>query len=93
MKPTWMAEFCGESCKELWTVATKFNMQLMDKEEAKEAISALELKDRSVYADCVQRDLENIFAEEKVEEPEMVVEPVMAEAETYKHKKKQNNMK
>ena len=84
MKPTWMAEFCEESCKELWTVATKFNMQMLTKEEAKEAISALELKDKSVYVDCVQRDLENILGEEKVEEP--VAEKQTEE--TYKFKKK-----
>lgn len=89
MKPTWMTEFCGEDCKELWTVATKFNMQMLTKEEAQEAISILELKDRSVYVECVQRDLENILAEEKVEEP-VVVEEVPAEA-TYKYKKKQKH--
>ena len=84
MKPTWMTEFCEESCKELWTVATKFNMQMLTKEEAKEAISALKLKDKSVYVDCVQRDLENIMAEEKIEKP--VVEEKIEDA--YKSKKK-----
>jgi hypothetical protein len=85
MKPTWMTEFCGEDCKELWTVATKFNMQMLNKEEAQEAISVLELKDRSVYVECVQRDLENILAEEKVEEP------VVVEEAPFKYKKKQKH--
>ena len=81
MKPTWMTEFCGEDCKELWTVATKFNMQMLTKEEVKEAISALKLKDKSVYVDCVQRDLENILGEEPVAEKQT--------EDTYKFKKKQ----
>jgi hypothetical protein len=80
MKPTWMTEFCGEACKELWTVATKFNMQMLTKEEAKAAIEALELKERSAYVECVQHDLENILAEPVVEEPVVFEEP--------KHKKK-----
>lgn len=64
MKPTWYAEFCCEECKELWLTATKYNMQLITKEEAAKILSGLTLKDKSEYADCVQRDLANIFAEE-----------------------------
>ena len=65
IKPTWMSEFCSESCKDLWDIATRFNMDLMSKAEAKEAIEKLDLKEKSVYVECVQRDLENILSEPK----------------------------
>ena len=62
LKPSWYSEFCGEDCKDLWMTATKFNMGLIEKDEAKEIISALNLKDKSEYVGCVQRDLENLMA-------------------------------
>ena len=62
MKPAWYAEFCCEDCKELWLTATKYNMQLVTKEEAAKIISGLTLKDKSEYVDCVQRDLTNILS-------------------------------
>ena len=64
LKPTWYADFCCEDCKELWLTATKFNMNLMTKQEAAEIISHLSLKDKTAYVACVQKDLENIFAKE-----------------------------
>lgn len=63
LKPAWMVEFCCEDCKDLWETATKFNMQLITKEEAQEMISSLELKPRKEYAECIQRDLKKIFEE------------------------------
>lgn len=64
LKPSWHSEFCGEDCKELWQIATRFNMGLIKKQDAKEMISILDLKDKSEYVECIQRDIENIFAEE-----------------------------
>lgn len=69
VKPTWYTEFCSESCKDLWTIATKFNMQMLTKPEAKEAIEKLDLKEKSAYVECVQRDLRKILAEEPKAEP------------------------
>ena len=65
LKPYWYADFCCVECKDLWDTATKFNMQLISKEEAVEIISGLNLKDKSEYVDCVQRDLTVIFDEPK----------------------------
>ena len=97
MKPTWMTEFCGETCKELWTTATKYNMNMLTKPEAKAAIEALELKERSAYVECVQRDLENILAEEPVaviEEPIVVEEtaPILEEKPFSKKKQKSHEV-
>lgn len=82
-KPTWMTEFCNEVCKELFTTATKYNLQKLTKSEAKEIIQSLELKEKSAYVECVQKDLENILAEEiptVIEEPVIVEEPAVIEA-------------
>ena len=65
LAPAWKAQFCSEDCMTLWTVATKFNMKKIGIKEAQEQISVLNLKDRSQYAPCIQRDLNNIFAEDK----------------------------
>lgn len=74
LKPTWYTEFCCEDCKELWEAATKFNMELITKDEAKKQISALQLKPASEYVECIQHDLANIFAEApKFTKPQEVV--------------------
>lgn len=79
-KPTWMTEFCSESCKELFETATKYNMKKITKSEAKEILEILDLKEKSAYVDCVQKDLENILAEEPVAvEIAVVEEPVIME--------------
>ena len=89
-KPTWMTEFCVETCKELWTTATKYNMQMLTKSEAKEIIEGLKLKERSEYVECVQKDLENILGEE----PAVIVEeptPILVEEPVFTPKKKQKS--
>ena len=68
LKPTWYTEFCSEECKDLWETATKYNMNMISKEDAKELISVLELKPHTDYVECVQRDLKNILKEEPKKE-------------------------
>ena len=88
MKPSWMAEFHSENCKNIFDICTRFNMKLLTKEEAKVALEQCDLTNKANFKDYVQRDLKNIFAEEpkkrgkKVEpvveiEVEPVVEPVV----------------
>ena len=59
-----MVDFCCEDCKTLYETASKFNMSLLSKEEAKAEIEKLNLKPRAEYAECIQRDLKNILDEE-----------------------------
>lgn len=66
LRPSWYSEFCCEDCKDLWLTATKFNMNMIEKKDAKDIISVLNLKDKSKYVACVQRDLEVIFAEDPI---------------------------
>lgn len=63
LKPSWYSEFCSEECKDIWDAATRYNMQLMSKQEAKSALSKYDLADVSKYVACVQRDLANILVE------------------------------
>lgn len=67
MKPTWMAEFHNENCKNIFDICTRFNMKLINKTEAQKALSACNLSNKEKFKDYVQRDLANIFA--KDEEP------------------------
>lgn len=63
LKPTWMAEFHSESCKNIFDICTRYNMQLMTKEEAQKALSACDLSKKESFKDYVQRDLANILVE------------------------------
>ena len=100
LKPTWMTEFCSESCKELFETATKYNLKKLTKSEAKNIIEKLELKEKSAYVECVQKDLENILAEEpavkeETAEEESKVEediiPIVEEKPAFTPKKKQKS--
>ena len=87
MKPAWMSEFHSESCKNIFDLCTRFNMNLITKEEAKLALQQCDLSNRANFKPYVQRDLDNIFTEEKVVEPEVVVEatPVRSKAKNKLH--------
>lgn len=65
MKPAWMSEFHSEDCKNIFEICTKFNMKLMSKEEAQEAILACDISNKDNFKQYVQRDLDNIFAEDE----------------------------
>ena len=64
MKPSWMAEFHNENCKNIFDIATRFNMQLLTKEEAKAAMEQCDLTNKENFKSYVQHDIDNIFAEE-----------------------------
>ena len=65
MKPSWMSEFHDENCKNIFDICTRFNMELMSKENAQKALSACDLSNKANFKDYVQRDITNIFADEK----------------------------
>lgn len=65
LKETWYNEFCSESCKDLWMTLTKFGMNSLTKSEAKDIISALDLKSIESYVPCVQRDYSKVIKTEK----------------------------
>lgn len=63
--PAWMVEFHSENCKNIFDIATRFNMQLLTKEEAKAAMEQCDLTNKEKFKSYVQQDLENIFAVEE----------------------------
>ena len=78
MKPAWMSEFHSENCKNIFDICTRFNMQLMSKTEAQDALNTCDLSNKANFKSYVKRDLEVIFADEpkkkvKKAEPEHVV--------------------
>lgn len=86
--PSWMSEFHDENCKNIFQICTSFNVGVMSKSEAKTALEQCDLSNKSHFAECVQRDIENIFAEDfkikrnKKIEP-MAQEPMVEETESH----------
>ena len=66
MKPSWMAEFHSESCKNIFDTCTRFNMGMMSKTEAQDALKSCDLSNKTNFKSYVQHDLEVIFEEEPI---------------------------
>lgn len=66
MKPAWMSEFHSEDCKNIFDICTRYNMGMMSKTEAQEALIACDLSNKENFKSYVQRDLEVIFAEDPI---------------------------
>lgn len=64
LKPVWMAEFHSESCKDIFDICTRYNMGLISKEQAKDALKACDLTNKENFKSYVQHDLEVIFEDE-----------------------------
>ena len=64
--PVWMDEFHAEDCKNIFDICTRYNMQMLTKEEARAALDAYDLSDKANFRSYIQRDLENIYKEEPV---------------------------
>lgn len=73
-KPSWMAEFHSENCKDIFDICTRFNMQLLTKDEAKAAIEKCDLSNKLNFRPSVQNTLSNLLKVEEVilEEPLVV---------------------
>lgn len=100
-KPTWMAEFHSESCKNVFDICTRFNMKLLTKAEAKTALEKCDLSNKKSFKDYVQRDLRNIFAEEpkikrakkteeKIIEKAIEIKPIIKESHEVVNKTEEN---
>ena len=68
-KPSWMNEFHSESCKDIFDICTRFNMDMLTKEQAQKELAKCDLSNKESFKSYVQKDLENIFAEEVVVKP------------------------
>ena len=75
MKPTWMSEFHDENCKNIFDICTRFNMGMMDKKNAQEALNKCNLSDSPKFKDYVQKDIINIMTEPKDFQPVQTKKP------------------
>lgn len=75
-KPSWMAEFHSENCKNIFDICTRFNMQLLTKDEAKAAIEKCNLSNKLNFRSSVQNTLSNLL---KVDEIIFEEEPIVEE--------------
>jgi hypothetical protein len=66
MKQVWMAEFHSENCKNIFDICTRFNMGMLSKTEAQDALNTCDLSNKASFKAYVQRDLDVIFEEEPV---------------------------
>lgn len=66
VKPAYMSEFHSENCKNIFDICTRFNMNLMSKTEAQEALIACDLSNKANFKSYIQRDLDVIFTEDPV---------------------------
>lgn len=60
-KPSWMAEFHSENCKDIFDICTRFNMQLLTKDEAKLAVEKYDLSNKLKFRPSVQSTLSTIL--------------------------------
>jgi hypothetical protein len=65
-KPAFMSEFHSESCKNIFDICTRFNIGMISKIEAQEELKSCDLTNKENFASYVQRDLDNIMAEEPI---------------------------
>ena len=63
MKPSYMTEFHNENCKNIFDICTRFNMELMSKSDAKNALEQCDLTNKENFKSYIKRDLETIFTE------------------------------
>lgn len=74
-EPAWMSEFHEENCKNIFQICTSFNVNVMSKHEAQEALKACDLSNKANFKSFILRDLENIFKEEPKAKRKHYVEP------------------
>ena len=95
-KPSWMVEFHSENCKDIFDICTRFNMKLLTKSEAKEAIEKCDLSNKLSFRPSVQNTLSNLLkvddvplespkkrgkrAEAKIVDEAMGIEPVVVKS-------------
>lgn len=61
-KPAFLAIFHNENCKNIFETCTNFNLELITKLEAQEALIECDLSDQANFKPYVQNDIERIFS-------------------------------
>ena len=63
--PSWMVGFHNENCKNIFQICTQYNVGLLTKEQAQEALKVCDLSNKESFSECIQHDFANIFAVEE----------------------------
>lgn len=64
MKPTWMKEFHEINCKDIFNICTNFNLEVMSKDEARDALNKCDLSNKDNFKSFIQNDISNIFKDD-----------------------------
>lgn len=78
-EPSWMTSFHSENCKTIFQICTQYNVDLLTKEQAKEALNACDLSNKENFTECIQHDFSNIFAEEPKKRGKRAEMPIIDE--------------
>ncbi len=91
LKPTWYFSFCGENCKNIYDVTSKYENGQIDANSAKKKIEELDLSNLDRFGSSYKASIEKInsITKEVIEE---VVETVAEEKEIKKSKRAKRNV-
>ena len=64
-RPTWMIMFDTEECKNIFQICSAYNNGSYTKEEARDILEKIGLKDFNEYEKSVAKTLKDIFKEDK----------------------------
>lgn len=63
--PYFMQTFCSESCKTIFDTCTRYNMNILTKEEAASILSKCNMSAINNFKECVQKDIQEIMQPRK----------------------------
>lgn len=78
-KPTWMAIFCSENCRELYNVITNYKSNIISKEDAFIKVNSLDLHCTNELPENFKLLLDEIISTEIKEKDEEIVEELTME--------------
>lgn len=68
LKPSWMSQFHSENCKNIFEICTKFNMELITKEEAANELKKCDLSNKENFDKVTLETVNKIVGAPRVEQ-------------------------
>lgn len=60
-KKKFMIMFCGDNCHDIFNTCSAFNMNMIDKDEAKSKLMNLDISNKKRFTKQIQNDIDNIM--------------------------------
>ena len=79
-KPLWYFTFCGENCKDIYDITSKFENNKLSADEAKEQLNRLDLSKRDSFGESYKISINKIY--ESVFETVKATDEVLDEERT-----------